>query len=130
MGVQKALFPIPSGPISTELTSAHSYVRTITSNITSTKPAEAKGKAKGKSVAYNDNKPERLTIFEIKRMLQMETSKKVFDRKLVFDEVSTLKGVISGIAKMTGAVEVRVVVIGGNGRGRGLMVVVTRQWTF
>ncbi|CUS12596.1 unnamed protein product [Tuber aestivum] len=166
--VQNALFPTTSAPISAELTASLSYVHATTSNITSTEAAQAKRKAKGKSIAYDANKPKRLTIFValaypawqeryidlvretfdtltlrtddsllnariagmgemkkampfvqgIKRRLQVEPYETVFNRKLVFDEVAVLNEVVSGIGKMTGAVEVRVVVIEENGRGK------------
>ncbi|PUU78530.1 hypothetical protein B9Z19DRAFT_1083939 [Tuber borchii] len=54
----------------------------------------------------------------IKRRLQVEPYETVFDRKLVFDEVAVLKEVVAGIGKMTGAVEVRVVIIEENGKGK------------
>jgi len=166
--VQNTLFPTPSAPISTELTAALSYVHATTSNITSTGNAQAKRKAKGKSLAYDADKPKRLTIFValaypawqekyidliretfdtltlrtdekvldarikgmgemkkampfvqgIKRRLQVEPCETVFDRKLVFDEVVVLKEAIAGIGKAAGAVEVRVVVIEENGKGK------------
>jgi len=54
----------------------------------------------------------------IKRRLQVEPYETVFDRKLVFDEVAVLKEVVAGIGKMTGAVEIRVVTIEENGKGK------------
>ncbi|KAG0633203.1 hypothetical protein HOY80DRAFT_992986 [Tuber brumale] len=61
--VQNALSLTPSVPISTELTAAFSYVGTITSNLTSTEPAQSKRKVKGKSFAYDADKPKHLTTF-------------------------------------------------------------------
>ncbi|KAG0138569.1 hypothetical protein HOY82DRAFT_595705 [Tuber indicum] len=128
-------------PFATEFTAAFSYVRTITSNLTLTDPAQPKRKVKGKSFVHDTDKASisppaphwhtrrrRGSIWTpsgdlerahgIKRRLQAGPYKAVFHRKLVLDLVAALKEVSAWTGRVTSAVEVRVTVIRENGKGK------------
>lgn len=57
-----ALFP-ELVPLDESLTAARAYMRTTSANVTSTSALQLKRKAKGKAIAFDADKPKKLTVF-------------------------------------------------------------------
>ena len=64
--IHHALFPEVPEP-SPELSAATNYVRTTTSNITSSEAAFAKKLSKGKTLGFDPRKPKKITIYAAKK---------------------------------------------------------------
>ena len=64
--IQNATWPTDIRHADPSLTAAREYVKTTSSNITSSEAQAAKKMAKGKSVAFDPRKPKRITIFAAK----------------------------------------------------------------
>lgn len=102
--IQNALFPNVPEP-SPALSSALIYVRTTSSNITSSEATFARKLSKGKTVSFDPRKPKKLTIFAAKKFPSWQ--EKYIDLvREAFDEVSLsindkeLNGKVSKLGEM------------------------------
>lgn len=75
-----------------------------------------------KVAAMGESKKAMPFVQGLKRRLATEPPETVFERRLVFDEVDTVKNAVASIARMTGAVEVRVIVVSEGAAGKGRRV--------
>jgi len=169
--VQNALYPTVPSP-DAALTTAYSYIRNTTANITAAEGQQAKKIAKGKAVNFDPKQPKRLTIFvstafpawqdkcvelvgesfkatgsvdikaisskiekaqtkkampfiqALKRRLESggEDPATVFDRKLAYDELSTLKEMVPGLKQTVPRLEVVRLVTVEEGQSSGKIV--------
>ena len=159
--IQRALWPEVPAP-DPVLAAMRDYIKTTSSNITSSEAQASKKMAKGKTAAFDPKKDKKITIFAAKewpawqekyvelvrgllessslddakkvnegvkslakgpemkkampfvqelkkKLVEGADKEKVFDRKLAFDEVATLRQMKAGIVKTTGAKDVEII---------------------